>query len=72
MEIIPITYEFLIRSLFMYAAHIWFPNISPSLIQNLQTIHNSALRIATVCIKMTSTDNFVRKLKCFLPKITFP
>ena len=40
----------------MYAAPIWFPNTSPSLIQKLQNIQNSALRIATGCIKVTSID----------------
>ena len=46
-----------IRSLFMYAAIIWFPTTSPSPIQKfLQTIQNSALRIATSCVKMTSID----------------
>ena len=37
-ESIRITYKSLIRSLFIYAAPIWFPNTSPSLIQKLQAI----------------------------------
>jgi len=41
----------------MYAAPIWFHNTSPSHIQKLQTIQNSALRIATGCVKMTSVDH---------------
>ena len=45
------------RSLFMYAALIWFPNASSSLFQKLQIIQNSALRIATGCVKMTSIDH---------------
>jgi len=56
-ETILITYKSLIRSLFMYAAPIWFPNTSPSLVQKLQTIQNSALRIATGCVRMASIDD---------------
>ena len=56
-ETILITYKSLIRSLFMYAAPIWFPNTSPSLVQKLQTIQNSALRIATGCVRMASVDH---------------
>ena len=41
----------------MYAAPIWFPNTSPSLVQKLQTIQNSALRIATGCVRMASIDH---------------
>ena len=40
----------------MYAAPIWFPNTSPSLIQKPQTIQNSVIHIATGCIRMTSID----------------
>ena len=39
------------------AAPIWFPNTSPSLIQKFQTIQNSALCIATGCVKMASIDH---------------
>ena len=42
----------------MYAAPIWFPNTSTSLVQKLQTIQNSALRIATGCVRMASIDPF--------------
>ena len=47
----------LIRYLFMDEAPIRLPKISPSLIQKLQTIQNSTLRIATGCVKMTSIDH---------------
>ena len=57
METIVITYKSIIRSLFTYASPIWFPNSSPSSIQKLQTIQNSALRIATGCVKMCPTDH---------------
>ena len=53
----------LIRSLFMYAALIWFPNTSPSLIQKLQTIQNSALHITTDCVKMISIDHLREETK---------
>ena len=41
----------------MYADPIWFPNTSPSLVQKLKTIQNSALCIATGCVKMASIDH---------------
>ena len=56
-ETILIIYKSLIWSLFMYAALIWFPNTSPSLVQKLQTIQNSALHIATGCVNMASVDH---------------
>ena len=64
-ECILITDMTLIRSLFMYAAPIWFPNNSPSLIQNHKTTQNSVLRIATVCVKMTSIDHLYQETKLF-------
>jgi len=45
----------------MYAVLIWFPNASPSLVQKLQTIQNSALRIATGCVEMASIDHLHNK-----------
>ena len=56
-ETIIITFKSLIRSIFTYAAPIWFPNSSPSAIKQLQTIQNSALRIATGCVMMSSIDH---------------
>jgi len=53
----------LIRSLFLYAAPIWFPNTSSSLVQKLQTIQNSALRIVSGCTKMTSIDHLHEETK---------
>ena len=52
-ETILITFKSLIRSIVTYAAPIWYPNASPSNIQKLQSLQNSALRIATGCVKMT-------------------
>ena len=52
-----ITYMSLIRSLFMYAALIWFLNVSPFIIKKLQNIQNSVLCIATDCVRMTSINH---------------
>ena len=38
-------------------------NISPSLIHKLKTIQNSALRIATGCVKMTSINHLNEETK---------
>ena len=62
-ETILITYNSLIRSLSLYTAPIWFLNGSPSLIQNLQTIQNSALRIATGCVRITCIDHLHEETK---------
>ena len=59
-ETILITYMSLIRSLFVHAAPICFLNTSPFLIQNIQ---NSALRIATCCVKITSIDHLHEETK---------
>ena len=55
-ETILIAYMSLIKSLFIYAAPIWFPVASSSLIQKLQNIQISPLRIATGCGKMTDLN----------------
>ena len=52
-EALLITYKALIESVMNYAAPIWFPNVSESSIKKLQIVQNTALRIATGCIKMT-------------------
>ena len=56
-ETIVATFKALIDSTFMYAAPIWFPNASESSIGKLQTIQNSALRIATGCHMMSKIDH---------------
>ena len=48
------------------------PHQSPSLIQKLQNIQYSALRIATGSFEITFIDHLYEELKCFLSKITFP
>ena len=50
----------------MHAAPIWFSNTSTSLIQKLQAIQNSALRIATGCVEMTSMDHLHGETKMLL------
>ena len=55
----------LIQFLFMRAAPIRLPNTSRSVIQKLQTSQNSALRIATGSVKMTSIDHFQEETKMF-------
>jgi hypothetical protein len=52
-----VTYRSMIRPLFTYAAPIWFPNSSSAAIRNLQSIQNSALRIATGSHKMAFTSH---------------
>ena len=66
METIHITYISLIRSIFMYAAPIYFPNASSSLVQKFQTIQNSALRVATDSVKMISIDHLCEETKMLL------
>ena len=58
-----INYMSIIRSLFMYAVTIWFSNAKPSLIQKLQIIQISALRIATGCVMMTSINHLLEETK---------
>ena len=62
-ETILITFKSLVGSLFTYAAPIWFPNISQSSLDKLQIVQNSALRIATGCVKMTHIDDLHAEAK---------
>ena len=62
-ETILITNKSLIGSLFTYAAPIWFPNTRSGNIAKLQTIQNSALRIATGCVMMTPIDHLHTEAK---------
>ena len=56
-ETIIATYKALIDSLFSYAAPVWFPNASRTSINKLQVIQNSAIRVATGCLMMSSIDH---------------
>ena len=62
-ETIVITFKSLIDSLFTYAAPVWFPNAKSNSIKKLQVIQNSALRIATGCVKMTALDHLHAETK---------
>ena len=55
------TYRALVRPLFTYAAPIWFPNAPTSGVLKLQRIQNSALRISTGSLKMSSQDHLHSK-----------
>ena len=56
-ETLLITFKALIRSVFTYAAPIWYPNAPASGVLKLQRIQNSALRIATGSLRMASQDH---------------
>ena len=57
------TYKSLIGSLTTYAAPVWFPNTSATSRKKLQVIQNSALRIATGCVKMSGIDDLHAEAK---------
>ena len=56
-ETLVLTYKSLIKSLFLYAAPVWFPNAADTGIAKLQVIQNAALRIATGSSRMSSIDH---------------
>ena len=62
-ETMVMTYKALIRSKIDYAAPIWSPNIKPSPITRLQSIQNTALRLATGCHKMASWQHLHSEVK---------
>lgn len=51
------TYKTITRPILNYAAPIWYPLASRSAVASLQVIQNSALRLATGCLKMASIDH---------------
>ena len=51
------TYKALTRPIINYGAPIWHPNLARSRLQKLETVQNSALRIATGCHKMAAIDH---------------
>ena len=57
-EVLLLTYQMLIKPILSYAAPVWFPNAPTTAVSTLQSIQNSALRIATGSLKMASTDHF--------------
>ena len=56
-ETLLLTFKSLIKSLYTYAAPVWFPNAQSTAINRLQALQNSALRIATGCVRMTSVGH---------------
>ena len=62
-ETIIVTFKALVRSIFTYAPSVWFPNSSPSNIKMIQNIQNSALRIATGCVKMSPISHLHTETK---------
>ena len=56
-ETVIATYKALIDSLFSYAAPTWYPNASNTSVHKFPQIQKSALRVATECFMMSSTDN---------------
>ena len=57
------TYKATIRSLFTYAAPIWFPFISPTNISKLQRVQNAAARIATGSVKLSAESHLHAETK---------
>jgi hypothetical protein len=51
------TYKAVVRPIFEYASTIWYPILSESNLQKLQTTQNSALRIITGCTSDTITQH---------------
>ena len=60
-ETLLLTYRALIRSILLYAAPVWFPNVTT--VSRLQTIQNSALRVATGCHGAASLEDLHRESK---------
>ena len=56
-EVLLLTYQMLIKPILSYAAPVWFPNAPTTAVSTLQSIQNSAIRIATGSLKMASTDH---------------
>ena len=62
-EVLLLTNRALIKPVLSYAAPVWFPNASDSAISTLQTIQNSALRIATGSLRMASIPHLHQVLR---------
>jgi hypothetical protein len=56
-ETLIITYKAITRPTLEYASTIWYPIVSKTNIEKLQTIQNTALRTATGCTKDTNTQH---------------
>ena len=62
-ETLTLTFKSIIRSLYTYAAPIWFPNSSPSSIAKLQRTQNTALRIASGSHQISSIPHLHQETK---------
>lgn len=62
-EVMVMTYKSIIRSILEYGGPIWNPIISDTNWTKLQAVQNQALKIATGCIKMTSSDHVHQEAK---------
>ena len=60
---IVITYKSIIRSTLEYAAPVWIPSVCPSNWDKLESIQNQALRIASGCLLMSSSDHIHQECK---------
>ena len=60
-ETLLLTYGALIKSIILYAAPVWYPNAGS--VQRLQSIQNSALRIASGCHGTASAEDLHRECK---------
>ena len=65
-ETLILTYKSICRSVLEYAAPVWAPAISKSRWSDLQTVQNSALRIATGSLLMTNIDHLHIETKVLL------
>ena len=61
-----LTYKSLIRSLFLFAAPIWYPNVFSSNTNSLPTTLSLTLRIATGCVKTTSLTYYLSQTQTSL------
>ena len=62
-ETLLLTYKSICRSTLEYACPVWAPSISQSSWDRLQKVQNQALRVATGCLSMSSTDHLHEESK---------
>src|SRR5579864_1485964 len=62
-ETLVATYSAITRSILEYASTVWSPIISNTSIQKLQTVQNTAIRVATGCTADTNMNHFHQEIK---------
>ena len=62
-ETLLLTYRSYIRPILSYAAPVWFPGASRTAIGQLQVVQNTALRVATGCLKMSPISHLHAETK---------